>query len=67
HPHNVERGTFVTAGGVTQPAPAPRYSLSGTTAPRMGGGGDAAAILAEAGLSEAEIAGLLPIAPSPRP
>jgi alpha-methylacyl-CoA racemase len=26
HPHNVERGTFVEVAGVTQPAPAPRYS-----------------------------------------
>ena len=26
HPHNVERGTFVERNGVTQPAPAPRFS-----------------------------------------
>lgn len=26
HPHNVERGTFIERGGVTQPAPAPRFS-----------------------------------------
>lgn len=26
HPHNVARGTFVEAFGVTQPAPAPRFS-----------------------------------------
>jgi alpha-methylacyl-CoA racemase len=26
HPHNVERGTFVDAFGLTQPAPAPRFS-----------------------------------------
>ncbi|MEJ7799672.1 MAG: CaiB/BaiF CoA-transferase family protein, partial [Ilumatobacter sp.] len=26
HPHNVERGTFVEIGGMTQPAPAPRFS-----------------------------------------
>jgi alpha-methylacyl-CoA racemase len=26
HPHNVARSTFVEAGGVTQPAPAPRFS-----------------------------------------
>ena len=25
HPHNVERSTFVEIGGVTQPAPAPRF------------------------------------------
>ena len=26
HPHNQARGTFVEVDGVTQPAPAPRYS-----------------------------------------
>jgi alpha-methylacyl-CoA racemase len=26
HPHNQHRGTFVEAGGVTQPGPAPRFS-----------------------------------------
>ncbi len=26
HPHNVERKTFIEVGGVTQPAPAPRFS-----------------------------------------
>ena len=26
HPHNVQRGTFVEIDGVTQPAPAPRFS-----------------------------------------
>ena len=26
HPHNAERATFVDHGGVTQPAPAPRFS-----------------------------------------
>jgi alpha-methylacyl-CoA racemase len=26
HPHNAARGTFVEVGGVTQPAPAPRFS-----------------------------------------
>ena len=35
HPHNTARGTFVTAGGITQPTPAPRYSQSPTIAPRM--------------------------------
>lgn len=31
HPHNVSRGTFIEADGVTQPAPAPRFL--GTPAP----------------------------------
>jgi alpha-methylacyl-CoA racemase len=26
HPHNVERETFIEVEGVTQPAPAPRFS-----------------------------------------
>jgi len=26
HPHNVQRNTFVNIGGITQPAPAPRFS-----------------------------------------
>lgn len=33
HPHNVARGTFVQVGGIVQPAPAPRFSRSGQTAP----------------------------------
>jgi alpha-methylacyl-CoA racemase len=28
HPHNVERETFVELDGMTQPAPAPRFSRS---------------------------------------
>ena len=35
HPHNAERGTFIEAGGVVQPAPAPRYSRTPTVPPRM--------------------------------
>lgn len=26
HPHNIERGTYIEVGGMTQPAPAPRFS-----------------------------------------
>jgi alpha-methylacyl-CoA racemase len=29
HHHNVERGTFIEVAGVTQPAPAPRFSRTG--------------------------------------
>ena len=40
HPHNVARKTFATVGGVTQPMPAPRYSVSvidvPQPAPRVG-------------------------------
>lgn len=34
HPHNVERGTFVEEHGVTQPAPAPRFSRTEATIQR---------------------------------
>jgi alpha-methylacyl-CoA racemase len=34
HPHNVARKTFATVGGVTQPMPAPRYSVSITDVPQ---------------------------------
>jgi alpha-methylacyl-CoA racemase len=33
HPHNQARGTFVEVDGVTQPAPAPRYSGTPTALP----------------------------------
>jgi alpha-methylacyl-CoA racemase len=60
HPHNVARATFVELDGVTQPAPAPRFSR---TAPEIGigpaqPGQHSAAVLAEWGWSEAEIAAL---------
>ncbi|MES2987927.1 MAG: CaiB/BaiF CoA-transferase family protein [Pseudomonadota bacterium] len=58
HPHNSARATFGAFGGVTQPMPAPRYSSSATTTPRMSGTmpdeGDA--ILAEIGTESAQIA-----------
>ena len=28
HPHNVHRGTFIERDGITQPAPAPRFSAT---------------------------------------
>jgi len=58
HPHNQARGVFVEAGGVIQPAPAPRYSVSETVPPRMAGGAETGTILAENGFSEEEIAAL---------
>jgi len=56
--HNRARGTFVAAGGVTQPAPAPRYSVSGTVAPVMATDRHDAALLADLGFSTDEIAAL---------
>jgi alpha-methylacyl-CoA racemase len=59
HPHNVARGSFVEAFGIVQPAPAPRYSESRTTAPSYTKkGGDADAVLLAAGLSTDRIAEL---------
>ncbi|MBY0520795.1 MAG: CoA transferase [Sphingomonas sp.] len=34
HPHNAARATFVSVGGATQPAPAPRFSATPAAAPR---------------------------------
>lgn len=56
HPHNVARGTFVEAGGVEQPAPAPRFSETPAAPPRMTGGTDhTAAILAALGYPEDKV------------
>lgn len=57
HPHNVARSTFVEVGGVTQPAPAPRFNR---TAPEMGiapalPGQHSAAVLADWGWAQDEI------------
>jgi alpha-methylacyl-CoA racemase len=35
HPHNAARSTFIDVDGVTQPAPAPRYSVTVTDTPWM--------------------------------
>ena len=60
HPHNVARATYIEVAGAVQPAPAPRYSVTKTDAPRapVGLGADADAILASLGRSAAEIADL---------
>lgn len=47
HPHNVARGTYVTEYGVTQPAPAPRFSATPTSihsAPQYPGQGSREAL-----------------------
>ncbi len=56
--HNSARGTFADVGGVTQPAPAPRYSVSATVAPAMATNREDAATLATLGFTSAEIAEL---------
>lgn len=60
HPHNIERETFLTVGGVTQPAPAPRYSATVSGAPRPAPpvGSDGEAVLAGLGYDASRIAAL---------
>nr|WP_295660729.1 CaiB/BaiF CoA-transferase family protein [Polymorphobacter sp.] len=58
HPHNAARGTFVEAGGVVQPAPAPRYSVSATVDPAMTTRFSGGAVLAGLGYDAARIAAL---------
>jgi alpha-methylacyl-CoA racemase len=57
HPHNRARDAYLEIDGITQPAPAPRFS--GTPAevrsPPAGIGADAGQLLLEAGYSAAEI------------
>jgi alpha-methylacyl-CoA racemase len=59
HAHNRARGAFVDIDGVTQPAPAPRYSRTpgaiARGAPRRGEGG--AQALADWGFDKTEIEG----------
>jgi alpha-methylacyl-CoA racemase len=60
HPHAVARNAFVTVGGVTQPAPAPRFGRTEAAEPAAPPrpGADTDAILAGLGLSAAEVADL---------
>jgi alpha-methylacyl-CoA racemase len=60
HPHNAARGTFINIDGVTQPAPAPRFSR---TVPQAGAsaaapGQHSAEVLRDWGWSDAQIAAL---------
>jgi alpha-methylacyl-CoA racemase len=60
HRHAAERGGYIEVGGVTQPAPAPRFSRSQPEAPRpaVRPGAHTDLLLAEAGFSADEIAAL---------
>lgn len=60
HPHNVARKTFVEYNGVTQPAPAPRFSRtpSAIQKPPSAHGADTDAVLADWGFSADAIATL---------
>jgi len=60
HPANVARGTYIEVDGITQPAPAPRFSRTPSQV-RHGGhvsGQDTDAVLAAMGFGEREIAEL---------
>jgi alpha-methylacyl-CoA racemase len=60
HPHNAARGTFVDIDGIPQNAPAPRFSrtAAGTPTPARPAGADTHDVLAAAGYTEQERAGL---------
>ncbi|GAA4634668.1 CaiB/BaiF CoA-transferase family protein [Actinoallomurus vinaceus] len=60
HPHNRARGGFVELGGLSQPAPAPRFSRTEAETPRppVRPGEHTDAALAELGLTGEEIAAL---------
>jgi alpha-methylacyl-CoA racemase len=60
HPHVTARGGFVDVGGLTQPAPAPRFSRTAaeTPAPPVRPGEHTDAVLTELGLSPEQISGL---------
>ncbi len=59
HPHNVARETFVTEWGVTQPAPAPRFSRTPAKIQKKPSarGADTEAVLRDWGFSEDRIRG----------
>jgi alpha-methylacyl-CoA racemase len=57
HPHNAARGTFIEIDGVTQPAPAPRFSRTQPTAGQAAAapGQHSAAVLADWGWNSESI------------
>ncbi len=56
HPHNVARGSYVRVGEATLAGPAPKFSATPGQTPGLTTiGGDSAALLAEAGYTEAEL------------
>ena len=61
HPHNRARGAFVEVDGVTQPAPAPRFSRTRAEVkgPGSRAGQNTLTALADWGLSSSEVNGLI--------
>ncbi|MBV5293906.1 MAG: CoA transferase [Curvibacter lanceolatus] len=60
HPHNQARATFVTAHGLTQPAPAPRFSRSVPDQPGTRPAPTAAELLRRWGLDADALSAVLP-------
>ena len=58
HPHNQSRGTFIDVAGVTQPAPAPRFSGTPAGQPTPPQPEGDAQVLTDWGFSADELAGL---------
>ena len=59
HPHNSARGNFITVDGITQPAPAPRFSETTPVPPWMWRqNADKEALLGELGFGDGQIARL---------
>jgi len=60
HPHNQQRGVFIEVQGVTQPAPAPRFSVTAAKTPTMPGtaGSDGDELLQSIGYDKERIADL---------
>jgi alpha-methylacyl-CoA racemase len=60
HPHAVARNAFAEVGGIAQPAPAPRFgrTATGVPAPAPASGANTDTVLADLGLSAAEVADL---------
>jgi alpha-methylacyl-CoA racemase len=60
HPHNVARETFITVGGHTHPAPAPRFSVTSPPEPEAlaSSGADTDSLLAALGYEAKAIADL---------
>ncbi|MHB1090560.1 MAG: CaiB/BaiF CoA transferase family protein [Ilumatobacteraceae bacterium] len=61
HPHNVERKTFIDIAGITQPAPAPRFSRTPNAVPTPPAhpGQHSREILLDWGFAESDIESLL--------
>jgi alpha-methylacyl-CoA racemase len=55
HPHNQARSAFIDVGGIRQPAPAPRFSVTQSAPPRPPGSVPAREALEAWGLSAADI------------